>query len=500
MYQVLPERARLSVQTAVEGIGVPVAIGISGVLILVLNVLPFALAATIVVTTIVCAVWTWTGSSSTARTARHSSTCSDVSRSSTRTPILEAARATPPSPALAGERLGAHGPPRHGPAGIDDVTARWPPSSRVLARDPLPDVRMAALGGLVGAGDEGARRRAGLRGAVSGQRMPTPRHACGRRGSWGCSRPSSGQPRSASLIDADPDVRSAALDAVRHGDVAAVAPAIAALDDPSTLGAASGAIERLGDAVLGPLADALGSAGTPAHPRVLRLVRSAATASAGRDELLRRYVGHRDRELGLAVIERLVAAEPASEATAVALDAVLAADIRHAAGVLAAMAAFEGEADGEPAMDPSCGPWRTSWTCCARASARACWSCTARRGSGRRSSRSARAGRTPRLLARRSRSCWVPLRRGCVLTLLEPGLAAADRLARFRATASDAPGVEAVLRDLVEDADDRWRSPWLRACAIHAARARGALHRIDLFTTRALGDPIVDEELSISGA
>ncbi len=39
-YQVLPERGRLSVQTAVEGVGVPVAIGISGVMILILNALP----------------------------------------------------------------------------------------------------------------------------------------------------------------------------------------------------------------------------------------------------------------------------------------------------------------------------------------------------------------------------------------------------------------------------------------------------------------------------
>jgi hypothetical protein len=59
MYQVLPVRTRLSVQTAVEGIGVPVAIGISGVLIIVLNALPFALAATIGVTALVCAIWTW---------------------------------------------------------------------------------------------------------------------------------------------------------------------------------------------------------------------------------------------------------------------------------------------------------------------------------------------------------------------------------------------------------------------------------------------------------
>ena len=37
----------------------PVAIGISGVLILVINALPAALVATIVVTILVCGVWTW---------------------------------------------------------------------------------------------------------------------------------------------------------------------------------------------------------------------------------------------------------------------------------------------------------------------------------------------------------------------------------------------------------------------------------------------------------
>ena len=41
IYQVLPDRGRLSAQTAVEGVGVPVAIAISGVLILVLDALPW---------------------------------------------------------------------------------------------------------------------------------------------------------------------------------------------------------------------------------------------------------------------------------------------------------------------------------------------------------------------------------------------------------------------------------------------------------------------------
>ncbi|MET1232910.1 MAG: hypothetical protein ABWY52_08695, partial [Candidatus Limnocylindrales bacterium] len=57
-YQVLPERIRLAVQAAIEGIGVPVAIGVSGVLIIVLEALPAAPESTIVATTITCLVWT----------------------------------------------------------------------------------------------------------------------------------------------------------------------------------------------------------------------------------------------------------------------------------------------------------------------------------------------------------------------------------------------------------------------------------------------------------
>ena len=51
------------------------------------------------------------------------------------------------------------------------------------------------------------------------------------------------------------------------------------------------------------------------------------------------------------------------------------------------------------------------------------------------------------------------------------------------------------LRDLVADADGQWRSAWLRACAIHAAKARGVLGQVDVRAARALGDPIIDEVL-----
>ena len=84
-----------------------------------------------------------------------------------------------------------------------------------------------------------------------------------------------------------------------------------------------------------------------------------------------------------------------------------------------------------------------------------------------------------------------------VLALLQPGLSIAERLDRLPATfAGDGvAGLTELLRELVEDRNDRWRSSWLRACAINAARARRLLETLDLGPARSLGDPLVDEVL-----
>ena len=83
-----------------------------------------------------------------------------------------------------------------------------------------------------------------------------------------------------------------------------------------------------------------------------------------------------------------------------------------------------------------------------------------------------------------------------VLPLLQPDVPIEQRQGLLAAWTSDAPTELAKwLRDLVEDADDRWRSNWLRACAIHAANARGVLDEMDVQAARALGDPIIDEAL-----
>ena len=158
-YQVLPERGRLSVQAAVEGIGVPVAIGISGVLILVLNALPFALTATIGVTTIVCAVWTWTGIL--LYRAYGPALVDALRRRPLLVPIADL-EATPEDEAVA-RRLLSSQDVRATRLGLDLLSTMSSPALHAelggLADDPRPDVRMSALAGLAASGDEPARRR-----------------------------------------------------------------------------------------------------------------------------------------------------------------------------------------------------------------------------------------------------------------------------------------------------------------------------------------------------
>ena len=179
-----------------------------------------------------------------------------------------------------------------------------------LSRDPRPEIRLAALAALAGAGDERAEQR------IADEVR-------------------------AGLEASDVAVRNAALESVRAGDSFAVAPAIAMLGDARTADAAAGAVGRLGDAVVPSMAELLEGAGSPAPVLAMRLVRADSTQSVARDEVLRRHLAHPDRELALAVAERLVALDPAPDTTAVALDNRLREDVRRAALVLAALAAFE---------------------------------------------------------------------------------------------------------------------------------------------------------------
>jgi hypothetical protein len=486
-YQVLPERARLQVQTAVEGVGVPVAIGISGVLILALTALPDALAATIAVTTLVCLAWTWVG------ILMYRAYGPALVHALLRRPLLvpiadldataedeAAARGLLSNPDARATRLG-----------LDLLTTMSSPGLAAelggLARDPRPEIRLSALAALAGSGDEAAR-----------QRLAT---------------------EVAALLESeDLSVRRAALESVQATHAFAVEAAIAALREPSSGEAAAGAIGRLGDAILPALAEALDGAGRSAPPVTMRLVRAASTRSAARDELLRGHVDHRDRELAQAVTERLVAPQPADGATAAALDAVLIEDARHAGRILAALAALEaaaeapadaaavpaGASEPQESEEPLRRALRDELDLASR-KVRA--DVLARHGTTRLGPALVELGAGGPRGAARSGAALALEALGVllgvaesrlVLPLLQPALSISERLGRLpEGLAGDGPtGLTGWLRDLVEDPHDRWRSTWLRACAIDAARARGLLQGLNLGPARGFHDPIIDEVLA----
>ncbi len=496
IYQVIPDRARLSVQTAVEGVGVPVAIGISGVLIIVLNALPFTLAATIGVTVIVCGVWTWVSR------VLYRAYGPALGHALRRRPLLvPTARldATPEDESVA-RRLLSSRDPRATRLGVDLLTAMSTPALAAefaaLTDDPRADVRISALAGLAASGDGHARRR--LAGEVRTSVASTDpairlRAAQALEALDSVDRAAAG----ALLEDDDVAVRCAALESVQAGDLFALGPAIAGLEDVRVLGAAAGAVDRLGDAVVPLMAELLDTAASPAPSLVVRLVRAVTTGTPGRDEVLRRHVGHRDRDLGLVVMERLVAPEPAADATATALDDVLLDDVRHAARMLAAMAAMA--AIGDDLREADRPVRRALGEEFDLIRSRVMAGRLARHGSERLGPAMVelRAGASSDALA--MEALGVQLSRAesnRVLPLLQPDVPIEQRQGLLAAWASDAPtDLAGWLRDLVEDADDRWRSNWLRACAIHAANARGVLDEMDVRAARALGDPIIDEAL-----
>ena len=58
VFQVLPVEERMAVQASVEGIGVPVAIGATGVMLLVMNALDLGTSAIVAFALVLCAMWT----------------------------------------------------------------------------------------------------------------------------------------------------------------------------------------------------------------------------------------------------------------------------------------------------------------------------------------------------------------------------------------------------------------------------------------------------------
>ena len=468
MYQVLPERTRLAAQTTIEGMGVPVAIAASGVVVMVLNALPAPLTALIAATVLVCAAWVWVG----LLLYRAYGPALVAALPGHRVPAAVAPLSEDPREAHAVELLVRSPDLRSTRLGLELVPvmgAPVPPEVRFLADDPRVEVRLAALQALAASGDTGGD--ADRRSLVA-----------------------------LLLDDPSPAVRCTALDAVVAGDDAFVARALAALHDPRTRVAACGAVRRLGDAALPALERALGpttgeEGATGAGPVPARLLRSVGTGTDAGRALLLRWAGHPDRDLGHVALERL-ASGAASPDAAPELDAVLTGDVAHAVRSLAALVALRGSAECDEPLRRALGDELVL------ARDRCVAALVVRHGRARFGPIASGILATDGAQALALEALEVvlgPARAARVAPVLDDRGTPEERLRRLLAATGDRieeRAVDLVVADLAEDRAGTWRSAWLRACAVRSAVGRGLATGLDLRSVGALGDPVVDEELA----
>src|SRR5262245_6777369 len=500
MYQVLPPRGRIGIQTAVEGIGVPLAIGASGVLLIGLDALPAeaSLPATIAALVVVCAAWTWIALR---LYGAYGPALVDALR---RRRLLDPDVAFEGSieDAAVARRLLVSGDARSSRLGLELASTLAAPTLApellALVDDPDPEVRLPALAGLSAVGDQTARAKltTEVRGAAASDDDRARLLAARLAGALGAGD----RAAIAGLLSDDVvEVRIAALDAVQPGDTAAVEPSTAALRDPRSATAAMGAVGRLGDAMVPLLASVLADRDPATVPMAMRVVRAFGTATIARDEVLRRYVRHRDRALGLVVIDRLGGSGPAADDVAAELRASMSEDVEHGERILTALVAFEGF-DRDEGDGPVFGALGDELDLDRARLAASLVTLYGRDRLGPAIGRLETGGEGVALATEALEVLIGQAESHRVLGLLTPSLSASGRLERL------APATGAVddrraepdwLRSMARDAGDRWRSPWLRACAIRALRIRGLQAEVDVAAARGTRDPVVLEELQL---
>jgi HEAT repeat protein len=267
------------------------------------------------------------------------------------------------------------------------------------------------------------------------------------------------------LGSGDHAVINAALAAIRlPDDRALLADAVAHLDDRSTAGAAVDALVRSGAAGLDLADDVLSGRvrlGQHGHEQLARVCRMIGGSSA--EAVLSRHAGHRDREVGLAVLTALAALGAAEVG---ATDAVIRADLEHATRVLHALVVIE--------PITSAGVLRSAlWDEGELLRQRILAGLAIRYGAEE-------LGRIGFQLAQKSPRVhalaleWlevtlVGIHRAAV-ALLEPDLTADRRLGILTRWFPVTPSTpQSILLSLAEDLDDRWRRPWITACALLVA-------------------------------
>jgi hypothetical protein len=459
-FQVVPVGERLAVQAVVEGIGVPVAIGATGAVLLVMNVVHLGVGAVVVFGVLLSVIWTLTGVA--------------MYRSYTRALAAEMRRGSFVGQSL---EVGEDDAALHALLGSDDARdvrlgldllggiASTPSAGAALRQasdHPDPEVRVRALLRLAAAGDsEAAAAATALAGELARSADPVERRAAATAlGSRAVINVDS-RVLIGLLDDGDPTVRAAALDAVGPED--AVEPEIvrrvvAAVGEPSSTGSATAALRRLGDAAVPLLAEVVARDPPPRRPR---LVRAAAHAACEHPVVFAPALQDPDRAVVLATLEALDAAN--GEVPPEILDDVFRDAAAHAGRALAARASLDAENESLlRALDDEIDLARRLVIAVlsvrhgerVRDAVR-----VVDRADGQRRALGVEA--LDVILSREEAEIAVPL--------VRRDLTPDEQAAALAGTGLTARGQEDWIADMAEDPEDVWRSSWLAVCARHAA-------------------------------
>jgi hypothetical protein len=431
-FQALPIVDRLAVQSVVEGAGLPMAIGVTGVALFALRTAGASVAVIIAVTVVVCVAWTAAAvllyrdyaralvvalrqrllrdAPVDVEDAETAAFLHELLRSDDGRDVRLALDLLPSASAASGE---------YGELAL-------------LADDPRPDLRLPALVRLAEAGD----------GEPQGRIRETRRTL---------------------LSDADPAMRTEALAAIGPADVDLVDEVVAALEVPATMSAAAAALGRLGDAALPRIAAALAETSEQPTPATLRLVRATKAASPDQaTTCLRSYIEHRDRELGLAVLIALAAAGADPAPIAATLDRTLRADAEHFARCAAVRQVVGAGSELARALGDELELLRQRVLAllAVRYGAEEIGAVAHGLDSETDDRRS--------LAAETLDVTLTPADAVLALPLLRTDLPLALRLQQLATVAPVTPTDRAaVLEDILSDGEGHWRSAWLQACAAY---------------------------------
>jgi hypothetical protein len=340
-FQVVPIEDRLAVQAVVEGIGVPVAIGATGAVLLLMNLLGLGIGAVIVFGAVLSVIWTVSGA---AMYRSYTRALGDEMRR--RSLVASAYDVTEDDVAL--QALLRSDDARDVRLGLDLLPGIASLASTEALRQASehadPELRLRALVQLAADGDAQA---AGEVHALAPDLARSP-DAAERRAAASALGPrrivTAGQSMLIALLDdADPTVRAAALDSVIPADAGerdVVRRVVAALEEPRTAGSATAAVRRLADSAVPLVAAALARGGASKRPTLVRAAANAATEHGL--AVIEPALRDRDRVVVLAALEALDAAHAAGVVPPDVLDGVFGDAAAHASRTLAARAALAG--------------------------------------------------------------------------------------------------------------------------------------------------------------